>query len=210
MTFDKLEVGSFGTCCYLVFLEKEGMLYIIDPGAEAETVVAAARKFPFRRAEILLTHAHVDHIWAVGPTARALGVENVRLAPADRILYRSPENFFPPCFPEPAADLPEPTDFSAAAPYRVLPLPGHSPGSSGFLFDDGKAGVLFCGDTIFRESVGRTDLPGGSYNALQRSICDQILVLDDAVILCPGHGPDSTVGHERRFNPYLGGSSDEL
>ena len=201
-TVKTFPVGSIATNCSLVFFEKEKLLLVIDPGADANEIIAASKSFPFEKARILLTHAHVDHISACGEVARALNVEKVEVSPADAAMYASPENCFFPYFPA-AKDLPPATGF-APLPYgKVLALPGHTMGGSGFLLDDGKKQLLIAGDTIFCGSIGRTDLPGGDYETLINSIKNEILTLPDEVEIISGHGGSTTVGFERKHNPYL-------
>ena len=201
-TVKTIPVGSIATNCSLVFFEDEKVLLVIDPGADAADIVAAAKSFPFKSARILLTHAHVDHISACGEVARALNVKKVEVASADAAMYASPENCFFPYFP-PAKDLPPATDFAPLPCGKVLNLPGHTMGGSGFLFDDGKKKILIAGDTIFCGSIGRTDLPGGDYETLISSIKNEILTLPDDIEIISGHGGSTTVGFERKHNPYL-------
>ena len=195
-------VGSIATNCSLVFFEAEKLLLVIDPGADGAEIIAAAKSFPFKKARILLTHAHVDHISACGEVTRALNVEHVEVAPADAAMYSSPDNCFFPYFP-PAKDLPPAADFSPLPCGKILNLPGHTMGGSGFLLDDGKKKILIAGDTIFCGSIGRTDLPGGDYETLINSIKNEILMLPDEVEIISGHGGSTTVGFERKHNPYL-------
>ena len=197
-----LVVGPIGTNCHLVFDDRLRRLFVIDPGAEAERILDAAGKFPYDSARILLTHAHVDHIGAAGEVARKLGVEKVMLDPADRGLYASPENSIPPILFHPD-DLPETTDFETDGAFRVLHVPGHSPGGSAFLFEDAEEKLLFCGDSLFAGSVGRTDLPGGDYGELIAAIKSELLVLPPETRVFPGHGGFTTIGDEKRENPYL-------
>ena len=201
-TVKTIPVGSIATNCSLVFFEDEKVLLVIDPGADAAEIIAASKSFPFESARILLTHAHVDHISACGEVARALNVEKVEVAPADAAMYASPENCFFPYFP-PAKDLPPATGFASLPCGKVLDLPGHTMGGSGFLFDDGKKQILIAGDTIFCGSIGRTDLPGGDYETLISSIKNEILTLPDDIEIISGHGGSTTVGFERKHNPYL-------
>ena len=201
-TIKTFPVGSIATNCSLVYFENEKLLLIIDPGADAAEIIAAAGSFPFEKARILLTHAHVDHISACGEVAKALNVEKVEISPADAAMYASPENCFFPYFP-PAKDLPPATDFAPLPCGKVLDLPGHTPGGSGFLLNDGQKSVLIAGDTIFCGSIGRTDLPGGDYDTLSASIKNEILPLPDDLEIISGHGGSTTVGFERKHNPYL-------
>ena len=174
-----IPVGLLDTNCYLVYVEASRRLYVIDPGADAPEIVRAARRFDFRRASILLTHAHVDHISAVAEVAAALQVDGVFLAEEDHELYRSPDN--------------------ALLPY--LEAARNTPGGSGFLFRESPA--LFAGDTIFAGSIGRTDFPGGDFGTIIDSIRNGILTLPDELTIYPGHGSQTTVGAERRSNPYI-------
>ena len=194
-----LTVGPIGENCYLVQLEEKRHLYVIDPGADAPEIVAAARDLaPVDSVRILLTHAHVDHIGAVGAVARELGAEQVMLDPADVALYHSPYNAIPPVLP-PARDLPETVDFTSEGDFEVLRVPGHTPGGCAFLF----GGELFCGDTLFSGSIGRTDLPGGDYETLMESIRTRLLPLPPETRVYPGHGCATTIGMEKSGNPYL-------
>ena len=202
MDLEILPVGPFAVNCALVFLPEKGELFIVDPGAEAEKIVAAARKRPFRSARILLTHAHVDHISAAGAVARTLGVPAAELNPGDFPIYRSPDNAIAPYYAAPD-DLPEAAPIAPVNCCTVLDLPGHSPGGSGFLFDDGAEKFLLAGDTVFCGSIGRTDLPGGDYATLMRSIRERILTLPPELTVYPGHGGSTTVAFEKRNNPYL-------
>ena len=202
MKIKTLAVGPIGTNCYLVFDGKLRRLFIIDPGAEAKRILRTAGEFAADSVRILLTHAHVDHIGAVGEVARKLGVERVMLDPADRVLYDSPANSIPPILFHPD-DLPETTDFETDGAFEVLHVPGHSPGGSAFLFEDGEEKLLFCGDSLFAGSVGRTDLPGGDYGELISSINSELLALPPETRVFPGHGGATTIGDEKRDNPYL-------
>lgn len=198
-----LTVGPIGENCCLVHLGQKRRLYVIDPGADAPEIVAAARRMPpADSVRILLTHAHVDHIGAVGAVARELKADKVMLDPADVALYRSPLNQIPPVLPA-ARNLPDTTDFVTDGDFEVLRVPGHTPGGCAFLFPGGEAGTLFCGDTLFAGSIGRTDLPGGDYETLMESIRTQLLPLPPGTRAYPGHGCSTTIGMEKTGNPYL-------
>jgi len=198
-----LPVGLIQTNCYLVRPDAGNLLYVIDPGGDASDIARAAAGFSCSRIAVLLTHAHVDHTTGLGETYRLLKPEFVYLRKPDVEMYRSPENSLLP-YLGPAKDLPETVDSvpaDAAADFEIIPLPGHTPGGSGFLFP-GNPAALFSGDTIFAGSVGRTDL-GGDPDVLLKSIRDRILPLADDIVIYPGHGPSTTVGCERKTNPYL-------
>lgn len=202
MILKQLPLGAFGTNCFLVFMPETEELFIIDPAAEAGKIVTEAKKFPFQKARILLTHAHVDHIHAAGKVAQALNIAKAELDPADHSMYHSEGNAIPPYF-ELAGDLPEVTAFDPITNCTVIELPGHTRGGSGFLFDDGKEKFLIAGDTIFCGSIGRTDLPGGDYATLINSITEKLLPLPDDLTVYPGHGEETTIGFEKKNNPYL-------
>ena len=196
-------VGPIGTNCYLVYLEDERRLFIIDPGADAPAILREAARLPkAEKVDILLTHAHVDHICAAGAVAREFGIEAVMLDPADWELYRSPDNELLPFLPA-AEDLPAVRDFVTDDLFTVIAVPGHSPGGSAFFFDRGGCRALFCGDTLFAGSVGRSDLPGGDHEALIDSIKTKLLTLPRLTPVFPGHGEATTIGREIVNNPYL-------
>lgn len=201
MKIETIPAGALETNCYLVYREENSTLYIIDPGGDAKMLYEHAQKYPAVKVEILLTHAHFDHIGAAGALARLLPVKAIRLAPEDEFIYKSPENCYEPYIPA-VKDLPETTgEIPLDAPYEVLSLPGHSPGGRGYLF--GKEKALFSGDTLFAGSIGRTDLWGGDFAKLIDSIRNRIFPLDPEIRIYCGHGPATTVGAERAGNPYL-------
>jgi len=188
---------------------------IIDPGDEAPDLVAAARAHDVRVKYILLTHAHVDHITGVGTAKEAFHVP-VYLHRDDLPLYaravEQAQMFGFEIEPPPPVDA-----FYDAQPLRfgdyevrVHHTPGHCPGGVCLhIRGQGARGQgsgethLFVGDTLFAGSIGRTDLPGGSYGVLMRSITEVLFPLGDAAIVHPGHGPDTTIGRERATNPFV-------
>jgi hydroxyacylglutathione hydrolase len=200
--------GQFAENCYLVIDEAAAACAIVDPGEEAGLIahkVAAAGATPVA---IWLTHAHVDHVLGVGRLKRDTGVP-VYLHPGDRALYdHVPEQALAfgmraERLPPPDRDLNDGDVISVGGvALRVRHVPGHSPGSVAF---EGH-GIALVGDVLFRGSVGRTDLPGGDFDTLLRSIERELLTLPDSTIVYSGHGPETTVGHERRANPFLTGA----
>ena len=198
--FSTLVVGDIGVNCYLVPGLHSGNLYIIDPGDDAADIIGAAAGFACKETVILLTHAHVDHIGACGAVARKLGVTKVCLQAADTSLYFSPENHLMPYLP-PARNLPPVMDYFAQEDFSVIETPGHTPGSVCLWFKD--YNTLFTGDTLFQGSVGRTDLPGGDYDTLMHSIKDKLMPLPEDLRIFPGHQYWSTIGREKKTNPYI-------
>lgn len=182
---------------------RQGIL--IDPGEEVAQLLEWAQKAGIELTAIVNTHAHLDHICGIGRVRQRWNIP-IYLHPDDGFLYEAIEEqgraLGWSCPPVPAVDRPL-SDGQELAVGRlrvtVHHTPGHSPGSVSLEVEN----HLFCGDLIFSGSVGRTDLPGGSYETLMRSIQEKILPLGDAKILHPGHGPDTTIGQERRTNPFL-------
>lgn len=193
-------VGDLGVNCYLVPVASSRRLYIIDPGGDADTIVTAAGKFDYDEALILLTHAHVDHIGAVRDVAKRLGISKVYVHKNDQNLYKSPNNHLLPYIPA-AEDLPEAVNIPSNDDFEVIETPGHTQGGICYYFRQIPA--VFVGDTIFHNSIGRSDLPGGNHEQLVSSIKNKLMTLPDDLMLYPGHGRPTTVGHEKRSNPYL-------
>jgi len=192
-------VGMLDVNCYLVPVKESRRLYIIDPGGDADRVVAAAKKSDYDEAIILLTHAHVDHISAVSDVTKALNITKVFLHKNDESLYESPNNHLMPYIPA-AENLPKTSD-AFSDDFEIIETPGHTQGGVCYYFKQIPA--LFVGDTIFNNSVGRSDLPGGNHDQLIASIKTKLMTLPDDLKLYPGHGQSSSVGNEKKFNPYL-------
>ena len=192
-------VGMLDVNCYLVPVAESRRLYIIDPGGDTKAVVAAAKKITYDEAVILLTHAHVDHIGAVRDVAKALGITKIYLHKNDVSLYESQNNHLMPYIPA-AEGLPKTSD-ALSNDFEIIETPGHTQGGVCFYFKQIPA--IFVGDTIFSNSVGRSDLPGGNHEQLISSIKNKLMTLPDDLKLYPGHGPATTVGSEKKFNPYL-------
>jgi len=187
----------------------EGVL--IDPGDEVETLLAFVERRAVTIKYILLTHAHMDHVSGVARAKRALGVP-IGLHRDDQFLYERAVQQGQAFGIQ--VEAPPPVDFfyDGSGPWRfgdyevrVHHTPGHCPG--GVCLQVGKAGAvgrqLFVGDTLFAGSVGRTDLPGGDHDTLIRSIKDVLFGFGDEAEVYPGHGPSTTIGRERRTNPFL-------
>ena len=204
MIIRKLEVGPFASNCYIVGSNGEGM--IIDPGDEAERILAEVRELSLDIKVIALTHGHIDHIGALREVKEATGAQIAIHTDDVKILnnrFLSILLGIRHCSPPNPDRLLNDGDVISAGglKFMVIHTPGHSLGSI-CLFGEG---ILFSGDTLFNYGVGRSDLPGsgGNHNQLIDSIRRRLLVLDDDIRVCPGHGPETTIGAERRGNPFL-------
>jgi len=211
MIVETKAVGPFFKNGFVVGCESTREAVLIDPGDEVAELLAFAEGERLQIRHILLTHAHVDHVTGVAAAKRALGVP-VHLHRADLFLYeRAVESgamFGLDVEPQPPIDAFYPPN--AVIPFgtyeaRVHHTPGHCPG--GVCLEIGKAGHtggdLFVGDTLFAGAIGRYDLPGGDYDTLMASIRNVLFKFADDSIVHPGHGPDTTIGRERRTNPFL-------
>jgi hydroxyacylglutathione hydrolase len=189
---------------------------VIDPAWDGQLILREAQSRGWRIGHLWYTHAHFDHIGGAGAIADALNpLPLVALHPADHGLWRAEGGA--PLFgfridpgPEPTIDLFDGQLLKLGrAQLEVRYTPGHTPGHCIFYLPPqsvASASLCFCGDLIFRESVGRTDLPGGDAVTLLRSIRSRVFNLPDATRLLPGHGPETTVGYERRNNPFMNDS----
>jgi hydroxyacylglutathione hydrolase len=190
---------------------------IIDPGQDAERgIEELLARYRLKPVAVLLTHGHIDHVWSVGPVCGAKGIP-AWIHPADRGLLADPasglalnvgqELFGGITFTEPD-DVRELTDGAtlelAGVELTVAHVPGHTQGSVTFRGGADDLDALFSGDLLFAGSIGRTDLPGGDHAAMLKSLARTLTLPDEAVVL-PGHGPQTTIGAERRTNPFLTG-----
>lgn len=200
LQISSLPLGPLQANCFLVIQGQAGL--IIDPGDEAAVVVDAMREFGVKPAAILITHGHFDHLGAVAALARGYDVPvYAGAADIDEIargglahaagFHIDPVEEVVPITGEQTLDLP--------ITVSAVPTPGHSPGSYTFAID----GHLFCGDLLFRDSVGRTDLPGGSMDQLLASIATLIRRFPPETVVHCGHGPDTSLGRELAVNPFL-------
>ena len=211
-----------GTNCFVVAPGPGEQCIVIDPGigvtGQLDEIIAEHRLHPVA---VLLTHGHLDHTFSVLPVCQARDVP-AYIHPADRFALADPwatlgQPAGSPIFGIAGLTFAEPSDVRPLADGGWLELaglrlavrhtPGHTEGSVVFDLAPGERdhdpAVLFSGDVLFAGSIGRTDLPGGSMPAMLRSLRDVILPMSDEVIVCPGHGPQTTIGQERFTNPYL-------
>lgn len=204
--------GSFQTNCYVVAPAAGAECVVIDPGQNAvEGLDEMLREHRLKPVAVLLTHGHIDHMWSVVPVCGARDIP-AWIHPEDRELLSDPgkglslqarQMFFG------GLEFSEPDDVRELSDGATLELagleitvdhaPGHTRGSVTFRVPD----IMFSGDLLFAGSIGRTDLPGGDYATILRSLADVCLPLPDETTVLPGHGPQTTIGRERATNPYL-------
>ncbi len=226
------EAAAFGTNCYLLAAEAGQECLIVDPGIGVlQTLSSALQEYRLRPAAVLLTHGHIDHVYSVTPVCGAHdvpalihGEDLYRLA--DPIATLDPQlvGMLEAQFGE-SARWAEPEEVRTVADGDVLDLaglavsvvhaPGHTEGSVMFTLDGVPTGArvqgldisstLISGDVLFAGSIGRTDLPGGDHAAMLASLRDKVLPRPDGELVLPGHGPATTIAHERASNPYLRG-----
>ncbi|AJE03817.1 MBL fold metallo-hydrolase [Geobacter pickeringii] len=209
MIFDTVVVGPLGVNCFILGCEESREGVVVDPGADAERILERVRSRGLDIRYVVNTHGHFDH---VGGNRRLVAATGAKLlihrddvpllgravevaANYGLTTERSPE---PDLFLEDGAVL----SFGSCA-MEILHTPGHTPG--GCCLSLATEAKVITGDTLFAESVGRTDFPGSSHEALMASIQTKLLPLPDATQVFPGHGPSTTIGRERLYNPYIAG-----
>ena len=204
---NRLVVGPFATNCYIINHEGSKRCVIIDPGGDAARIKKTLTDSGLQTEAVLITHGHIDHLFAlaefsgdnsvtviahedekamlagVSVQSRMFGLEELPTPEISRWVHEN--------------DMIQVANLS----FRVIHTPGHSPGGCCYLTD----GAVFVGDTLFDSSVGRTDLPGGNYDQLINSIKKKLFVLPDDTPVYPGHGDQTTIGREKKFNPFLRG-----
>jgi hydroxyacylglutathione hydrolase len=211
--------AAFGTNCYVVATAPGAECLVIDPGvdvvAQLDAVLAEHRLKPVA---VLLTHGHLDHTFSVTPVCGARDIPAF-IHPGDRALLADPAKGFGLATremfgarrlkwtePDDVRPLPDGQALSLAGlQVTVSHAPGHTPGSVMFQTpaEEDTPEICFSGDVLFAGSIGRTDLPGGDHATMLRSLATKVLPLPDATVVLPGHGPATTIGHERAGNPFL-------
>lgn len=206
MIIDTLAVGPIMANCYILGCRETGLAAVIDPGDEPQRILAAVARNKLKVTAILNTHGHFDHVGANAPLKAATGADIMihaldapmlaDLASAGRMFGLRVENSPPPDRTLSDGDRIAVGNLSL----EVIHTPGHTPGGVAFYTN----AAVFVGDTLFAGSIGRTDLPGGDFDTLIRSIHTRLFTLDDAVQVYPGHMGLTTIGREKRHNPFVG------
>jgi len=203
-----LILGPVATNSYLIADPDTCEAAVIDPAWDGQLIAAEAKQRNWRIGQIWITHAHFDHIGGSGDLVRSLPAEPViALHPDDRLLWDTQGGaahfgLSLPAAPNPTLNLVHGMVLHLGRKvFKVLHTPGHTPGHCIYYCAD--AGVFFCGDLIFRNSIGRTDLPGGDWESLVTSIRSHVFSLPEETRLLSGHGPETTVRQEKRGNPFV-------
>ena len=207
MIHEILPVGMLQCNCSIFGDELSREAIVVDPGDNIEEVLAILEKHQLRVKEIVITHAHIDHIGGAARLKAATGAP-VRMNASDQMLYDHLDEQASWLGMQPPART---TIDSAArdgdvlnlgsAEFHVLYTPGHTQGSISLWIP--AENKLLAGDTLFRDSIGRTDLPGGNPSQILRSIENKLLCLPEETVVVPGHGPNTTIGREKERNPFL-------
>jgi len=208
MNIQSMSLGELGTNCYIVYQQENALIF--DPGGEAEKVIQFIDQHNLIPQAILLTHAHFDHIGAVD-TLRSHFNLDVYLHEEESHWLEEPQLNRSTAFTRKEVKTAPPEHLLktgklkiSSFEFEVIHTPGHSPGSVSFIFKEYK--FIISGDVLFKQGVGRTDLPGGSTEQLVRSIREHLYTLEDDYIIYPGHGVKTSIGEEKRNNPYVPGS----
>lgn len=215
MLIRSFPAGAFGTNCYAVATGPRAECVVVDPGMDAvEPLARMLADDGLKPVAVVLTHGHLDHTFSVLPVCDGYDIP-AYLHPADSGMLSDPVRWHGPQLAPliTGARLPDPADVLSLDDGATLSLagvdltvrhaPGHTQGSVVFTLDLDDSPGLLAGDVLFAGSVGRVDLPGGSWEAMLGSLRDVVLPLDDATVVLPGHGPATTIGRERVGNPYL-------
>ena len=201
----RMVLGTCSTNTYFVYREGSQDAVVIDPADYGEHIYESLQKNGFQVAAILLTHGHFDHIWGC-EKLRALSGAKVYANEAERdLLGDARKNISAQagraCTLHADAYLKDGDVLELAGiSFQMIATPGHTPGGCCYYMEE--AGMLICGDTLFEESVGRTDFPGGSMSTLVRSIKEKLFTLPDNTKCYPGHGGSTTIGYEKQNNPF--------
>ncbi len=201
----RIVLGMAQTNCYFLYLEGSGDCIVADPADQGGNIYKALSKNGFQVKGILLTHGHFDHIWGTKELRELAGCELYALEEERELLNDSRRNVSAQTGRPYTVDADEYLKDGeertlAGMRFRVIATPGHTAGSCCYYFPE--AGFLLSGDTLFQESVGRTDLPTGSMSQIVRSIKERLFPLPEETKVYPGHGESTTIGAEKKYNPF--------
>jgi glyoxylase-like metal-dependent hydrolase (beta-lactamase superfamily II) len=207
MIFETLIVGPLGVNCFILGCALSSQGVVVDPGGDPDKIIAAITRLGLHISFVLNTHGHFDHVGGNRKILEFTGAEF--LIHEGDVPYLSRAAEVAVKYGVTTENSPQPDRFLedgmvlsfGNCRIDALHTPGHSPGGTCLYIAE--EGLVITGDTLFAEGVGRTDFPGGSHDELIKSIRTKLLVLPDATRVYPGHGPETTIGHERRYNPYI-------
>ncbi len=199
-------LGVCQTNCYFVYREGCSKVIFIDPADYGDQIFKAMKDNGFEVAAILLTHGHFDHIWGCSRLRQLTSAPVYAYEGEEDVLLSSDLNVSAgagrACTVKANALLKDGEEVTIEdMTFKLIATPGHTQGSCCYYFEE--ANMLISGDTLFEESVGRTDLPTGSMSTLVRSVKDKLFELPDDVVVYPGHGDSTTIGHEKKYNPFI-------
>ena len=213
----RMVLGICQTNCYFLYRTDAPEAVVVDPADYGDKIAAALEKNGFRVAGILITHGHFDHILGcdalkalANEAAKAEGKDEVKVyaCEAEKELMKSSRtnlsaSMKTPCSLEADVYVKEGGEITLAGmTFKVIETPGHTQGGCCYYLEE--AGILISGDTLFQESVGRTDFPTGSMSTLVRSIKEKLFVLPEDTLVYPGHGDSTTIAYEKKYNPFCG------
>ncbi len=205
MIIESLEVGPIMANCFILGCEKTKEAAVIDPGGDADMILMELSRLGLKVKYLINTHGHFDHVGANKRMKTVTGAPILIHAGDAPMLMRLSKDAL--MFGLTAENSPEPDQKISDGDkirfgeitLKVIHTPGHSPGGVALLTE----GHVFVGDTLFSGSIGRTDLPGGDYNTLISSVRNKLFILDDNTAVHCGHGPDTTIGREKQYNPFF-------
>jgi len=205
MIFENVIVGPIEANCYILALDEGAEAVIIDPGAEEHKITKILDKYKLKPGIVIATHGHYDHIGACDKFKVPIFIHE-----KDAEYLRDPELNLSGIFSIPyqaPGEIKTVEDGDVinlgGISFKVVHVPGHTPGGIALLMLKPQKDILFTGDSLFCQGIGRSDLPGGNEGLLLKSIREKLLILSPDTAIYPGHGPSSTIGEEKERNPYL-------
>lgn len=207
LRIQSIVVGAVSTNCYFLINEASKETLIVDPGDRADKIAAFVKENELKPVAILLTHGHFDHILAADDVREEFGIPVYACEKERQVLTSLSMNLSGRLLRHHYTMEAEhyckdgETLFLAGFEIRVLETPGHTPGGCSYYFPT--EGIVLSGDTLFCQSIGRTDFEGGSYEALVKSVKEKLFTLPEETVCYPGHGEKTSIGYEKEYNPYV-------